>query len=86
MKKRIYKSSTNKVISGVIGGIGEYMEVDPTILRLMYILIAILTAVFPAVVGYFIASMIVPSRPITMNEEVKEPAKEEPPKEHHEHH
>jgi len=63
MQKRLYKSDTNKVIAGVIGGIGEYFDIDPTLLRLAYILIAVLTAVFPAVVGYLVACLIMPSKP-----------------------
>jgi len=62
MKKRLYKSDTNKVLAGVIGGIGEYFDTDPTLLRLAYILLAILTAFFPAVIGYLIAWIIVPRR------------------------
>ncbi len=60
--KRLYKSEENRIVAGVIGGLGEYYDIDPTILRLAYIVIAILTAVFPAIVGYIIAMMIVPSR------------------------
>lgn len=64
MQKRLYKSNTNKVIAGVIGGVGEYFNIDPTLLRLAYILIAILTAVFPAIVGYLVACLVVPNKPI----------------------
>jgi phage shock protein C len=62
-QKRICKSNTNKVMFGVIGGIGEYFDIDPTILRLGYLLVAILTGFMPAVIGYFIAAIIVPSKP-----------------------
>ena len=61
--KKLYKSSDNKIISGVIGGLGEYYDVDPTILRLAYIIIAMTTACLPAVVGYIIAVLIVPKKP-----------------------
>jgi len=60
--KKLYKSDTNKVFAGVIGGVGEYFNIDPTLLRLAYILIAILTAMFPAIIGYIIAVMVVPKR------------------------
>ncbi|HEY4502924.1 MAG TPA: PspC domain-containing protein [Candidatus Paceibacterota bacterium] len=63
MKKRLYKSETNKVFFGVIGGIGEYFDIDPTLLRLGYLLLAVLTAVFPAIVCYFVAAIIVPNKP-----------------------
>ncbi len=61
--KRIYKSNTNKVVFGVIGGIGEYFDIDPTMLRLGYILVGILTGFMPALLGYFIAAIVVPSKP-----------------------
>ena len=60
--KRLYKSDTNKVFAGVIGGVGEYFEIDPTLPRLAYLLLAILTAFVPAVIGYLIAMVIVPKR------------------------
>jgi len=60
--KRLYKSNTNKVFAGVIGGIGEYFNIDPTLLRLAYLLIAIFTAFVPAIIGYIIAAIIVPSK------------------------
>ncbi|MFZ3011383.1 MAG: PspC domain-containing protein [Minisyncoccia bacterium] len=60
--KRLYKSDTNKIVSGVIGGVGEYFEIDPTLLRLAYLLIAILTAFIPAIIGYLIAAIIVPRK------------------------
>lgn len=60
--KRLYKSDTNKIVSGVIGGVGEYFEIDPTLLRLAYLLIAILTAFIPAIIGYLIATIIVPKK------------------------
>ena len=36
--KSLYKSRTNKMVSGVCGGIGEYFGVDPTIIRLLWVL------------------------------------------------
>jgi len=63
MTKRLYKSNTNKVFTGVIGGVGEYFDIDPTLLRLAYIVLAILTAIFPAIVGYLIAFIVVPKLP-----------------------
>ena len=61
--KRLYKSNTDKIFAGVIGGIGEYFDIDPTILRLVYVLITILTGIVPAIIGYFIAIIIVPRNP-----------------------
>lgn len=60
--KKLYKSKENKVISGVFGGIGEYYEVDPTVLRLGYIAITALSGFMPGVVAYVIASLVVPEK------------------------
>ena len=61
--KKLYKSNTDKVFAGVMGGIGEYFDIDPTILRLAYVLITILTGIVPAIIAYFIAVIIVPNKP-----------------------
>jgi len=37
--KRLYRSQTNKVIAGVCGGLGEYFGVDPTILRIIFVVL-----------------------------------------------
>ena len=60
--KRLYRSNTNKVLAGVLGGVGEYYDVDPTLLRLAYLILAVLTAFVPATLAYFIAALIVPKR------------------------
>ena len=58
--RRLYKSKDNKVLSGVIGGVGEYFDVDPVILRLLWILIVIATGVVPGIFAYIISIFIVP--------------------------
>jgi phage shock protein C len=46
----------------VLGGVGEYFEIDPTLIRLAYLMLAVLTAFVPAVLGYIIAVIIVPRK------------------------
>ncbi len=41
MKKQLFRSSRNRIIGGVAGGIGEYFEIDPTIVRIIFIITAI---------------------------------------------
>jgi phage shock protein C len=60
--KRLTLSQTNKKIAGVCGGLGEYFDVDPTIIRLAAIVIGLITAVFPMVIAYLIAWMIIPQK------------------------
>jgi phage shock protein C len=60
--KKLYRSDTNKVFAGIIGGIGEYMEVDPVLLRVIWVVILLATGILPGVIAYFIAMLIVPKR------------------------
>jgi len=61
--KRLYLSSTDKKLAGVCGGIAEYMDMDPTIVRLLTVLLALITAVVPFSLAYVIAWIIVPHKP-----------------------
>jgi phage shock protein C len=61
--KKLYRSKTNRVISGVCAGIAEYLNIDPTVVRLIYTLLTIFTAVAPFVIIYLIMWIIVPERP-----------------------
>lgn len=58
MKKRLYKSSTNKVLCGVCGGIGEYFNIDPTLVRLAWIVFCALGG--SGIVAYIIATIVIP--------------------------
>ena len=58
--KRLRRSSTDKKIAGVCGGLAEYFEVDPTIVRLVVVAVALVTAVIPMLVGYLLSWMIIP--------------------------
>ena len=60
--KRLYKSDDNKVISGVIGGLGEFFNIDPVLLRLVWVLVTLFTGVVPGVIAYIIAAIIVPHK------------------------
>lgn len=61
--KRLYKSRRNRVVAGVIGGVGEYFNVDPVLLRVAWILLVIFTAVIPGIISYIFAALIIPERP-----------------------
>ncbi len=61
--KRLYKSTKDKKISGVCGGIGEYLKIDPIIVRIVFILGVFATGIFPLVVAYFLAAWLLPEAP-----------------------
>ena len=55
------RSSVDHKIAGVCGGIAEYLEIDSTIVRLVWVIMALLPIpVVPAVIGYFVAWIIMP--------------------------
>lgn len=56
--KRLYRSRTNKVIMGVCGGIGEHLEIDPVIIRIIFIFTGI------GLLAYFIIGLIIPLEPL----------------------
>lgn len=61
--KRLYKSETNKVFTGVMGGIGDYFNVDPVLIRVAYILLDLVTGVVPGIIAYLVMAIIVPKPP-----------------------
>lgn len=58
--KRLMRSSKDKMLAGICGGIAEYMVVDPTIIRLVFALATFFTVVFPGVLIYLIMWVVVP--------------------------
>lgn len=62
MEKKLYRSKEDRKMTGLCGGIGEYFGVDPTIIRILVVLIAMITAFVPALIIYFVISAIVPEK------------------------
>ncbi|MEK7612347.1 MAG: PspC domain-containing protein [Patescibacteria group bacterium] len=60
--KKLYRSETNKVFGGVIGGLGEYFDVDAVLLRLLYVFLTFMSGIAPGIIAYIIALFIVPKR------------------------
>ncbi|HIY11102.1 MAG TPA: PspC domain-containing protein [Candidatus Anaerofilum excrementigallinarum] len=61
--KQLFKSDANRVLCGVCGGIGEYLGIDPTIVRLVAVLLGLSGT---GLLVYIIAALIIPSRPAGM--------------------
>ena len=59
LKQKLYRSDTDKMICGVCGGLGEYFQVDPTIIRLIW---AIFVCTGPGILAYIVAAFIIPRR------------------------
>lgn len=62
--KNLYRSDTNKVLAGICGGLGDYWKIDPTVLRLLWILLTVFTGFVPGVIAYILAIFIVPVKPV----------------------
>jgi phage shock protein PspC (stress-responsive transcriptional regulator) len=58
--KPLYRSKTKRRVAGVLGGAGKYFGVDPTLLRVLFVLGAFAVGIVPAVLAYIIAAIIIP--------------------------
>lgn len=67
--KRLYRSVSDQKLGGVLGGLGEYLHVDPNVLRLLTVMIGVLTGVIPVLITYLIAWMILPAEGFSGNHE-----------------
>jgi phage shock protein C len=61
-EKKLYRSKKNRIIAGVCGGIAEFLDTDPTAIRLAWVLLTLFTGFFPGVLGYLIAWIVVPEK------------------------
>jgi phage shock protein C len=62
MAKKLYRSSKQRMIAGICGGLAEYFDMDVNIMRLLFVAISLLSVLFPMVIFYIIAWIIVPER------------------------
>ena len=60
--KKLHLSKTDKKIAGVCGGIGETFGIDSTIVRLIFIFLALVTAIIPSILVYIIAWLVIPEK------------------------
>lgn len=61
MGKKLYKSNKNKMLDGVCGGIAEYFNIDPTLVRLGWVAFCALGG--SGVLAYIVAALIIPRDP-----------------------
>ncbi|MBR5934704.1 MAG: PspC domain-containing protein [Bacteroidaceae bacterium] len=58
--KKLYRSTTNKKLFGVCGGLAEYFDVDPTVVRIIYLLLVLGAGV--GILAYLICALIMPEK------------------------
>ena len=61
--QRLYRSTKDRMIGGVCGGIAEKFNWDPSLVRLGLVFLCLITGVFPLVLTYVIAWVIIPQTP-----------------------
>ncbi|MBQ8227770.1 MAG: PspC domain-containing protein [Clostridia bacterium] len=65
MKKKLYRSVKDKKFCGVCAGVGEYFDIDPTIIRIIYALLTVFSVGFPGIILYIILAFIIPENPVS---------------------
>jgi len=59
--KRVLRKSSNRMIAGVCGGIADWLGWDPTLVRILYVLVSILSVAFPGILVYILLWIVMPS-------------------------
>ncbi len=58
MEKKLYRSHKNKMIAGVCGGMAQYFNIDPTVIRLLWVFATLFVGA--GVIAYIIATIVIP--------------------------
>jgi len=61
MAKKLTRSEKNKMIGGVCAGFGEYFDIDFTLVRLIFVALGLLTVMFPMLLFYVVAWIVIPA-------------------------
>ena len=59
----LHRSRTHKMIAGVCGGIAEWLGWDPTVVRILYVVVSVLSAAFPGIIVYVVLWILMPKAP-----------------------
>ena len=60
VSRPLRRSRTNRLIVGVVGGLAEYFGVDPTLMRVVYVVGSIVSAAFPGLLVYLLLWLLIP--------------------------
>ena len=60
-QKKLYRSRSKRMICGVCGGVGDYLNIDPTVIRLLWVVLSFVG--FAGIIAYIIAAIIIPEEP-----------------------
>lgn len=60
VSRSLRRSRTNRQVAGVVGGLAEYFRVDPTLLRVIYVVGSVVSAAFPGLLVYLLLWLLIP--------------------------
>lgn len=61
-RSRLHRSRSNRMIAGVCGGLAEWLGWDPTLVRVLYIVVSVVSAAFPGILAYLVLWLVMPER------------------------
>ena len=74
MAKKLTRSTSDRWIAGICGGIGEYLEIDPNVIRVIWVIVTVLTGFIAGIIIYILLWIILPeqgqARPVGTTAEV----------------
>lgn len=59
--KKLHKGN-NRMVSGVCSGIAEFINLDPTVVRVVWVILTVMTGFFPGIIAYILAAVIMPEK------------------------
>lgn len=59
--KKLTRSESNRKVAGVCSGIGQYLKLDPTIVRVVFVILTVMTSMFPMLVLYVMLMLLIPN-------------------------
>lgn len=60
-KKKLYRNTSNQILAGVCSGLAEYLDIDATVIRLIWALITLLGG--SGIIAYIVCALIIPEKP-----------------------
>ena len=60
---RYYLSNSNKLLGGVLGGVGDWLGTSPTVIRILYAFVSFITFLIPGLILYIVLWIVIPRRP-----------------------
>jgi len=63
--KRLYRSRDERYLAGVCGGLGEYLNTDPTIIRILFVIVALIGFMVGGIILYLALWLIIPEEPLS---------------------